>query len=146
MHDHTTKAVATLGSEAPLIKAVDTLEAETILTKAVAAAPEHVGTLDMMRVTVGEESNGATTLPGEDQVPTTGDTLGRDGGRDEVAKVPACTASLILHRLSYPAPPYPAPPSLSRAPRLTCAASLRTRIVVPQAQPHAPRHYTRGSL
>ena len=83
MHDHTTKSIATLESEA-LIKAVDTLEAETILTKAVAAAPEHVGTLDMMRVTVGEESNGATTLPGEDQVPTTGDTLGRDGGRDQV--------------------------------------------------------------
>ena len=146
MHDHTTKSIATLESEA-LIKAVDTLEAETILTKAVAAAPEHVGTLDVMRVTVGEESNGAITLPGEDGVPTTaGDTLGRDGGRDEVAKVPACTASLILHRPSYPAPPYPAPPSLSRAPRLTCAASLRTRIVVPQAQPHAPRHYTRGSL
>ena len=146
MHDHTTKAVATLESEAPLIKAVDTLEAETILTKAVAAAPEHVGTLDVMRVTVGEESNGAITRPGEDQVPTTGDTLDRDGGRDGVAEVPTCTASLILHRLSYPAPPYPAPPSLSRAPRLTCAASLRTRIVVPQAQPHAPRHYTRGSL
>ena len=127
MHDHTTKAVATLESEAPLIKAVDTLEAEAILTKAVAAAPEHVETLDVMRVAVGEASNGAITLPGDDQVPTTGDT------RDEVAKVPACTASLILHRSSYPTPPYPAPPSLSRAPRLACVASLRTRIVVPQA-------------
>ena len=99
MHDHTTKAVATLESEAPLIKAVDTLEAETILTKAVVATLEHVGTLDVMRVAIGEESNGAITRPGEDQVPTTGDTLDCDGGRDGVAEVPTCTASLILHRL-----------------------------------------------
>eukprot|EP00964_Phaeocystis_antarctica_P033293 scaffold18897_cov53-Phaeocystis_antarctica.AAC.3 len=99
-----------------------------------------------MRVTVGEESNGAITRPGEDQVPTTGDTLDSDGGRDEMAKVPTCTASLILHRLSYPDPPYPAPPSLSRAPRLTCADSLCTRIVVPQAQPHVLLGTTRGSL
>ena len=117
MHDHTTKAVATLESEAPLIKAVDTLEAETILTKAVVATLEHVGTLDVMRVTVGEESNGAITRPGEDQVPTTGDTLDRDGGRDGVAEVclpalPAlsCTAypillRPILHRPAYPALP-----------------------------------------
>jgi len=41
MHDHTTKAVATLESEAPLIV---TLEAETIPTKALV---ENVETLDI---------------------------------------------------------------------------------------------------
>ena len=47
----------------------------------------------MMRVTVVvEESNGATTLPdveAKDHVPTTvgGDTLGRDGDRNEVGNV-----------------------------------------------------------
>ena len=85
MHNHTTKALATLESEAPLIQAVATLDAETILTKAVAVSVtlEHVETLDMMRVAVGEESNQATTLPdGEDkdQVPTT-------GGRDKVTNM-----------------------------------------------------------
>ena len=43
MHDHTTKAVATLESEAPLIV---TLEAETIPTKALATL-ENVETLDI---------------------------------------------------------------------------------------------------
>ena len=69
MHNHD----AQLESEAPLIKAVATLDAETILTKAVAATLEHIETLDMMRV-AGEESNHATTsTDGEDkdQVPTT---------------------------------------------------------------------------
>ena len=83
MHNHTTKALATLESEAPLIQAVATLDAETILTKAVAVTLEHVETLDMMRVAVGEESNQTTTLSdGEDkdQVPTT-------GGRDKVTNV-----------------------------------------------------------
>ena len=83
MHNHTTKALTTLESEAPLVQAVATLEAETILTKAVAATLEHVETLDMMRVAVGEESNQTTTLSdGEDkdQVPTT-------GGRDKVTNV-----------------------------------------------------------
>ena len=83
MHNHTIKALATLESEAPLIQAVATLDAETILTKAVAVTLEHVETLDMMRVAVGEESNQATTLPdGEDkdQVPTT-------GGRDKVTNM-----------------------------------------------------------
>ena len=89
MHEHTTKAVATFGTEAPLIKAIATLEAEeTILTKTVAAL-EHVETLDMMRVTVVEKSNGTITLPDveeKDHVPTTegGDTLGRDGDRNKV--------------------------------------------------------------
>ena len=83
MHNHTTKALATLESEAPLIQAVATLDAETILTKAVAATLEHVETLDMMRVAVGEESYQTTTLSdGEDkdQVPTT-------GGRDKVTNM-----------------------------------------------------------
>ena len=83
MHNHTTKALATLESEAPLIQAVATLDAETILTKAVAATLEHVETLDMMRVAVGEESNQTTTLSDgddKDQVPTT-------GGRDKVTNV-----------------------------------------------------------
>jgi hypothetical protein len=90
MHEHTTKAVATFGTEAPLIKAIATLEAEetSILTKTVAAL-EHVETLDMMRVTVVEKSNGTITLPDveeKDHVPTTegGDTLGRDGDRNKV--------------------------------------------------------------
>ena len=46
MHDHTAQAVATLGTDAPLIKAVTTLEAEAILTKTVATLQEHVGTLE----------------------------------------------------------------------------------------------------
>ena len=90
MHEHTTKAIATLGTEAPVIKSIATPEAEAILTKAVATL-EHVETLDMMRVAVVEESNGATTLPDadENQMPTIegGDTLGRDGDRDKVANV-----------------------------------------------------------
>ena len=91
MHEHTRKAVATLGAEAPLIKAIASLPAETILTKTVAAL-EHVETLDMMRVTVVEKSNGTITLPDveeKDHVPTTegGDTLGRDGDRNEVGNV-----------------------------------------------------------
>ena len=92
MHEHTRKAVATLGAEAPLIKAIASLPAETILTKTVATV-EHVETLDMMRVTVVvEESNGAPTLPdveAKGHVPTTvgGDTLGRDGDRNEVGNV-----------------------------------------------------------
>ena len=92
MHEHTTKAIATLGAEAPVIKSIATPEAEAILTKAVATL-EHVETLDMMRVTVVvEESNGATTLPdveAKDHVPTTvgGDTLGRDGDRNEVGNL-----------------------------------------------------------
>ena len=95
MHEHTTKAVATFGTEAPLIKAIATLEAEeTILTKTVAAL-EHVETLDMMRVTVVEKSNGTITLPDveeKDHVPTTegGDTLGRDGDRNEVLGHAVC--------------------------------------------------------
>jgi len=91
MHEHTTKAIATLGTEAPVIKSIATPEAEAILTKAVATL-EHVETLDMVRVAVAEESNnGATTLPDadENQMPTIegGDTLGRDGDRDKVANV-----------------------------------------------------------
>ena len=82
MHNHTTKALATLESEAPLIKAVATLDAETILTKAVAATLEHVETLDMMRVAEEESNHATTSTDGEDkdQVPTT-------GGRDKVTNV-----------------------------------------------------------
>jgi len=66
------------------------------VTKAVATL-EHVETLDMMRVAVVEESNGATTLPDadENQIPTIdegGDTLGRDGDRDKVANATSLSA------------------------------------------------------
>ena len=105
MHEHTTKAIATLGTEAPVIKSIATPEAEAILTKAVATL-EHVETLDMMRVAAVEESNGATTLPDadENQMPTIegGDTLGR-----KVANVlPASPAlpAYLAPRLSYLAP------------------------------------------
>lgn len=92
MHDHTAQAVATLGTDAPRIKAVTTLEAEAILTKTVATLQEHVGTLDMMQVAVAEKSDGATTLHDDDdegEVPTTegGDKLGRDSDCDKVANV-----------------------------------------------------------
>ena len=85
MHDHTTKFVATLEMDAPLIKAVATLEVEAVLTC------KTVDTLDMMRMAVVEESNGATKLPygeGKGQVSTSEggrDTLGRDGDCDKVA-------------------------------------------------------------
>jgi hypothetical protein len=105
MHEHTTKAIATLGAEAPVIKSIATPEAEAILTKAVATL-EHVETLDMMRVAAVEESNGATTLPDadENQMPTIegGDTLGR-----KVANVLPSSPALpayLAPRLSYLAP------------------------------------------
>ena len=85
MHNHTTKALATLVSEAPLIKAVATLEVEAVLTC------KTVDTLDMVRMAVVEESNGATKLPygeGKGQVSTSEggrDTLGRDGDCEKVA-------------------------------------------------------------
>jgi len=105
MHEHTTKAIATLGAEAPVIKSIATPEAEAILTKAVATL-EHVETLDMMRVAVVEESNGATTLPDadENQMPTIegGDTLGRKVANVLLAS-PALPAYLAPH-LSYLAP------------------------------------------
>jgi hypothetical protein len=149
MHEHTRKAVATLGAEAPLIKAIASLPAETILTKTVATV-EHVETLDMMRVTVVvEESNGATTLPdveAKDHVPTTvgGDTLGRDGDRNEVwgmcATSLSWTASLSCTPLCDFMLSCSAKPT-SRAPKLTCAASL----VAYSCAPHL-LGTTRGSL
>ena len=92
MHGHTAQAVATLGTDAPLIKAVTTLEAEAILTKTVATRQQHLGTLDMLQVAVAEKSDGATTLHDDDdegEVPTTegGDKLGRDSDCDKVANV-----------------------------------------------------------
>ena len=102
MHNHTAQAVATLGTDAPLIKAVTTTTLEATLTKTVATLQEHFGTLDMMQVAVAEKSDGATTLHDDDdegEVPTTegGDKLGRDGDCDKVANVLwlLCTAHIL---------------------------------------------------